>query len=453
MVGVLDLAGYVQKQGEMGRARGQESFLNRLAGQAYSAAPEQRTEILSQMATASPQAAQAQQQQFRTGDADRVSQLSQRAKLFVSMVKAGNQEAAAGMYPDIARGAKEAFGINVSEIYDPRFLPGLEQLGNMGAGQAGDVIQSQKISDDGYIVNTYRNGRMEKTGQRVDRQAWFRDHAGMPPEIVGKDGTVTQVGQGQPPVPQPQYPQFTGPDGMPIVIDPSLPQHVQDQIRNNPGAFNVAPDGSSAQLPPAQQQFPQRSAATARPSEAQTAAEVAAAKAQVELGYLPQTEAIKRDAAIQQAVGIETGKNAAEKAAAAPATIATLQTSLDSIDALLNSPDLESIVGIGSLNPLNRIPGTNARGLIARADQIAGQAFLAAFNQLKGGGAITEREGQAATAAMARLDRSQNLADYTAALKDLKSAIEPAIARASQQQAAPPSAPAATGGWGIQKVD
>lgn len=168
-------------------------------------------------------------------------------------------------------------------------------------------------------------------------------------------------------------------------------------------------------------------------SEEEEAAAVARAKGGVELDLLPQTEAIKRDSAIQQAVGIEAGKTQAERTAAAPATIATLQNSLSSIDALLDDPELGTIVGLGSLNPLNKIPGSKARGLAARADQVAGQAFLAAFNQLKGGGAITEREGAAATAAMARLDRSQGEEDYRQALMDLKAAIEPAMQRAQQQ--------------------
>lgn len=165
------------------------------------------------------------------------------------------------------------------------------------------------------------------------------------------------------------------------------------------------------------------------------AREVARAKGEVELGMLPESERIKRDSAIQQAVGIETGKNLAERAAAAPAQIATLQSSIQSIDELLADPELDSILGLNSLNPLNKVPGTKARGLIARAEQIAGQSFLAAFNQLKGGGAITEREGQAATAAMARLDRSQNAADYRQALSDLRDAISPAIERARTAQA------------------
>lgn len=223
------------------------------------------------------------------------------------------------------------------------------------------------------------------------------------------------------------------------VADPALRQ----QIMSNPEAFGMAPEGGTLNLPPVTTGATGGGSLVGRSAE-QEAAAVAQAKGNVELGMLPEEERIKRESAIQQSVGIETGKMAAEKAAAAPATIATLQNSLDSIDALLADPDLGDIVGIGSLNPLNRVPGTKARGLIARADQIAGQSFLAAFNQLKGGGAITEREGQAATQAIARLDRSQSAADYKQALTDLRTAIRPGLARAQQQAAGGQARPAAS---------
>lgn len=159
------------------------------------------------------------------------------------------------------------------------------------------------------------------------------------------------------------------------------------------------------------------------------AAATEAAKLGVQLQYLPTELAMRGRAAVDQAVGIERGKTAVEQAAAAPAAIETMQSTIKVIDELLADPDLGTIVGMGSVNPLNYLPGSKARGLIARAEQISGKAFLAAFNQLKGAGAITEKEGEAATRAMARLDRSQSLEDYRTALIDLRDAIAPALAR------------------------
>lgn len=161
----------------------------------------------------------------------------------------------------------------------------------------------------------------------------------------------------------------------------------------------------------------------------QEAAAVTAAREGAELSFLPERGRLENQAALDRAAGLQRLEGAAETMSSAPGAIATIQQSIDSIDALLNSDNLGSIVGLGYVNPLNQIPGSAGRGLIARADQVGGQAFLAAFNQLKGGGAITEKEGEAATRAMARLDRTQNEADYRAALRDLKSAVTPAIQR------------------------
>ena len=49
------------------------------------------------------------------------------------------------------------------------------------------------------------------------------------------------------------------------------------------------------------------------------------------------------------------------------------------------------------------VPGTERAGARSYLDQIGGQAFLQAFESLKGGGQITEIEGTKATTALTRL--------------------------------------------------
>lgn len=66
-------------------------------------------------------------------------------------------------------------------------------------------------------------------------------------------------------------------------------------------------------------------------------------------------------------------------------------------------------------------------------DQINGQAFLQAFNALKGGGAITEIEGQKATEAIARLNTAQSYEDYKAALDELRGVVTRGIANAKSK--------------------
>lgn len=134
-MGILDLMGHVNQGFADGRQRGQQTRLGQLAGESYTAAPEQRSGILSQMAQIDPNAAQTQQSQFRTQDADGVTRLSQKAKLFVGLAKSGNQQAIATMYPQLAKEASAAFGLQIPETYDPAMLGSIEQLANIGAQQ------------------------------------------------------------------------------------------------------------------------------------------------------------------------------------------------------------------------------------------------------------------------------------------------------------------------------
>ena len=50
-----------------------------------------------------------------------------------------------------------------------------------------------------------------------------------------------------------------------------------------------------------------------------------------------------------------------------------------------------------------QIPGTAARDWQSKYKQLTGETFLSAFNSLRGGGAISDREGNAATEAQAAL--------------------------------------------------
>lgn len=61
---------------------------------------------------------------------------------------------------------------------------------------------------------------------------------------------------------------------------------------------------------------------------------------------------------------------------------------------------------------------------LARYKQLKGTAFLSAYSMLKGGGAITDIEGQKAGDAMARLDRAQGEAEAKAALRDFREAVQ-----------------------------
>lgn len=101
------------------------------------------------------------------------------------------------------------------------------------------------------------------------------------------------------------------------------------------------------------------------------------------------------------------------------------------IDMALNHPGLSSTVGWQGMIPDMAIPaGTEAADFMSVLDQLKGKAFLDAFESLKGGGAITEREGEAATRAMARLSRTQSEEAFKQSLQEFKGVLESAAARA-----------------------
>ena len=88
------------------------------------------------------------------------------------------------------------------------------------------------------------------------------------------------------------------------------------------------------------------------------------------------------------------------------------------IDDIIKDNALPSITGLfqGRLPPMSQA----GEDLNVKVAQLQGKVFLEAFQSLKGGGAITEREGTAAAEAGARLRRTQSGPAYIEALNELK---------------------------------
>ena len=111
------------------------------------------------------------------------------------------------------------------------------------------------------------------------------------------------------------------------------------------------------------------------------------------------------------------------------------QQALDLVRSVRDDPSLASITGIFQGNIPAGIPalsgGQDGADLNAKIQQIQGQAFLQAFNDLKGGGQITQIEGEKATNAIARLQRAQSPEAYREALNELEEVIELGLSRAN----------------------
>jgi flagellum-specific peptidoglycan hydrolase FlgJ len=127
-------------------------------------------------------------------------------------------------------------------------------------------------------------------------------------------------------------------------------------------------------------------------------------------------------------------QEAAKAMVNAPETLRTTQDSLRVIRATKAHPGLRGnsipgSAGTGLASALPDIYGTDRRAFAALHNQIQGKAFLQAFESLKGGGQITEIEGQKATQAIARMDRGQSADDYAKALEELEEVFAAAEAR------------------------
>ena len=118
------------------------------------------------------------------------------------------------------------------------------------------------------------------------------------------------------------------------------------------------------------------------------------------------------------------------------AAVDSVSAQLTVIDKALDHPGRETATGVsGAIDPRNYIPGTQATDFRVVLDQINGTAFLQAFESLKGGGQITNVEGQKGTDAIARLNRAQSDEEFKVALEDLRGVMEKGYERLTGQQA------------------
>lgn len=143
--------------------------------------------------------------------------------------------------------------------------------------------------------------------------------------------------------------------------------------------------------------------------------------------------------------GKQRAKGQVEAESSLPGYVAESEGTIKLVDDLLNHPGKKMAVGGSSINPLNYVPGTDAKDFRVRLEQIQGKQFLQAFESLKGGGQITEVEGQKATAAISRMNTAQSEKEFDAAAREFQSVIKAGVERAKRKASAPvtPSAPAA----------
>jgi hypothetical protein len=93
-------------------------------------------------------------------------------------------------------------------------------------------------------------------------------------------------------------------------------------------------------------------------------------------------------------------------------------------------PGFKNYVGAALVPGMRFVEGSDTASFEVRQKQIEGKAFLEAFQTLKGGGAITEKEGEKGTAAIMRMNKASNEREYTAAARELQEVLRTGMDRA-----------------------
>lgn len=229
----------------------------------------------------------------------------------------------------------------------------------------------------------------------------------------------------------------------------TLPAETRDYVKKilGEGAFGPAVAANQPTRIPLRQQTAAEKAGAEATARAQADAANADALAKVKSAETTASEQAKATVSAQQNLG--TVKN-------------FVGTARRAIADLKNDPGLDKIVGGGIYARMDdgmakravALLGANtpAANAFAKYQHIVGGNFMQAFQQLKGGGQITEKEGEKAELAMARLSRSQTKEQFVAALNDLDKMMEGLEQSAARKAQGGGQAPAASlpAGWSVR---
>jgi len=160
-----------------------------------------------------------------------------------------------------------------------------------------------------------------------------------------------------------------------------------------------------------------------------------------------------------RAFGAKMGQDKVLRETQLPKVLDTAAQTLADVDALIGKrddkgsllkgakphPGFANAVGAGL--PLRFIPGTDESDFQSRFDQIKGGAFLQAFETLKGGGSITQPEGEKGTAALNRMGLAQSEKEFVTAAREFQDIVRTGVERAKKMagRSGGETAPAAGG--------
>ena len=137
------------------------------------------------------------------------------------------------------------------------------------------------------------------------------------------------------------------------------------------------------------------------------------------------------DIAEQKARGKALGTAGGEAEASLPDDLAMAEQMLSTIQGIKTDPNRELATGGSRYTTglFEQLPGGAIVDFDSKVKQLSGQTFLQAYQQLKGGGHITEVEGLKAEQAIARLNVQQSDPAFLQSLNDLEDVVQAGIGR------------------------
>jgi GH24 family phage-related lysozyme (muramidase) len=124
----------------------------------------------------------------------------------------------------------------------------------------------------------------------------------------------------------------------------------------------------------------------------------------------------------QQAIG----KGQGEARLALPAAVSRAGETVGILEKLRNHPGLDSGTGATSI-VASRVPGSDAYDFEQLRQQAQGTAFLTAIGEMRGTGAISNVEGEAATQAVGRMKGAQSKEAFLEALGDYERVVRTGV--------------------------
>ena len=153
-----------------------------------------------------------------------------------------------------------------------------------------------------------------------------------------------------------------------------------------------------------------------------------------------QTKVAEADIALSKEGPKVEAKALAELKVAQPAKDSAANLTLQTLNDVLTHPGFKDVIGwpVAISEKRATIPG-DARNFMSKYNQLKGQQFLQAFQTLKGGGSITEKEGAKAESAIAALsDPGITESEFKRNAKILEDTIKNGINNQHKQLGLPP---------------